>query len=428
MQAEAIAKSAVEKSKSTEPTPQRCSRMSGCQPANKPRVSNKKRKERHLAALTIVLLIAVWILGLYRESTDIEPYLYQTMPQAQRLEATANGNFAGYRGEQLLGYVTIGQGSGYGGPMHLAVAINLEGSVTGIEVVRHLETPAWFERVNRNALVSRLFDKSYADPFALGNDVDGLAGATYTSRGLADAVADASRRIAAQELQFRVAPTPAATVEFGLPELTLLALFALGIIGRRRSFRHTKKMRWLCMLSGMVMLGFVYTNPLTISMLNKMLLGFWPDWHTHLYWYMLLGGVIFSLTAVNKNPYCEWICPFGAAQECMGKVGGAKAHNARRFQTQLMWLQRSLALFAVIVALLYRNPGLSSYEVFGTLFDLEGNVPQFMLLGLVLLVAMFVHRPWCRYLCPIKPIEAFIKVIRSWTKELWQNLSLKRKA
>jgi NosR/NirI family nitrous oxide reductase transcriptional regulator len=394
---------------------------------SKPNAVSKINKERIIAAISIFLIITAWLIGIYRGSTDIKPYLHQTTPTADRIAKTTNGNFAAYNNDQLLGYIAIGEGSGYGGPMQLAVATNIKGTITGLVVVKHFETPRWFERVFKNGLISRLIGKSYSDKFNLNSDIDGVSGATYTSRGIANATLDGSRKLAKQELNFSVPPRAATELVFGLPEIALIALFILGIVGRRKSFRHTKKMRWFCMLTGMIMLGFVYTNPLTISLLNKMLLGYWPDWHTHLYWYLLIVGIIFSMTVFNKNPYCEWFCPFGAAQECMGKVGGAKAHTLRTYQSKIQWLQRCLAFGAVLIALLYRNPSISSYEIFGTLFDLDGNITQFLLLGLILLASLFIHRPWCRYLCPIKPVESFIKFIKNWTKDLWMKIRLRRK-
>jgi len=403
-------------------------RPAECRGGSKPKAGSKKNKERNIAAITIVLIIAAWLIGIYRENTDVEPYLHHAVPAADHIEKSENGGFAAYSADRLLGYVTIGEASGYGGPMQLAVATDLKGKITGLVMVGHLETPRWFERVHNNGLISRLVGKNYSDAFDLNSDVDGVSGATYTSRGIANAVLNGSRHIAKEKLHFSVLPLAPAKVEFGLPEITLIALFILGIVGRRRSFRHTKKMRWFCMLTGMIMLGFVYTNPLTISVLNKMLLGFWPDWHTHLYWYLLIVGILFSVTAFNKNPYCEWFCPFGAAQECMGKIGGAKAHSIRSYQSQVKWLPRILALIAILIALLYRNPGISSYEIFGTLFDFEGNITQFFLLGLVLLASLFIHRPWCRYLCPIKPVESLIKLLKNWTKDLWLKIRHARKA
>ena len=88
---------------------------------------------------------------------------------------------------------------------------------------------------------------------------------------------------------------------------------------------------------GLVVLGFLYNSPVTLAYITKLLLGYWPQWQTNLYWYFLIGGILFVFTVDNKNPYCQWICPFGAAQECMGVIGGARSRGSRRFATVLRW-------------------------------------------------------------------------------------------
>jgi uncharacterized protein with FMN-binding domain len=415
---------------SEKPTPAHGKHSSACRVNPKAKADREKKRERAFAVATIILIIAAWVIGSNRENSDIEPYLHQAMPTAERIEKTTHGSYAAYRSDhqgsdQLIGYITIGEGTGYGGPMDLAVVTDLQGRITGLAVVRHRETPNWFKRVRESDYISSLIGKSCSDPFELGRDIDGVTGATYTSRAIAAAASHGSRLLAEKDLNLSVPAQKPADIEFGLPEIALLALFALGFIGRRKSFRHKKTLRWISMLTGMIVLGVIYTSPLTLSMLNKMLIGFWPDWHTHLYWYLLVGGILFTLTASGKNPYCEWFCPFGAAQECIGKIGGVKPAPISRYKSFFKWLQRGLALGAVLIALLYRNPGISSYEIFGTLFDLEGSIPQFFLLGLVILASLFVHRPWCRYLCPTKPVEAFIRFLRTriknWMKKLWLN-------
>jgi polyferredoxin len=173
------------------------------------------------------------------------------------------------------------------------------------------------------------------------------------------------------------------------------------------------------MIVGMVVLGFMYNNPLTLSSINKFLMGFFPQWQTNLYWYILILGIILVFSVDNKNPYCEWFCPFGAAQECMGVIGGAKVRSPGKYRTFLKWLQRGLAWGAILIALLYRNPGITSFEIFGTLFDLVGSNFQFGLLGIVLIASLFIRRPWCTYLCPLHPVDEFIRMTRKWILGLW---------
>jgi polyferredoxin len=182
------------------------------------------------------------------------------------------------------------------------------------------------------------------------------------------------------------------------------------------------------MLTGLFLLGFVYNQPLTLSRINQFLLGYWPEWQTNIYWYLLLGGILFVFTVDNKNPYCEWFCPFGADQECMGVIGGAKNRPIGRFRKPLQWLTRGITWAAIIIALVMRNPGVTSYEIFGTLFNLTGSNIQFILLGIILVASLFIRRPWCTYLCPLKPVTDLYRTFRKWIIEQWQLRKPKRNA
>jgi hypothetical protein len=312
--------------------------------------------------------------------------------------------------------------------MEVAVAVSLDGTILGLAIVEQKETAAFLRRVLRSDLLNSLRRKSYSDPFALEDDVDGVTGATYSCRAILDSVRKASRKVASRQLGFSPPLEPIPKVQLGVPEATLLALFIFGIVGRLRRFKYKKTARWISMLVGLVMLGFLYNMPLTIVWINKLLLGIWPAWQTNLYWMILIGGILFVYTIDNKNPYCEWFCPFGATQECLGVVGGAKIRVPLRAHNLLRWGQRLLALTAIVIALVFRNPGVSSYEVFGAFFRLIGSNFLFALLGIVLVVSLFIRRPWCSYLCPLRPVTDLIRLIRHWIKELWVRTFPKRRS
>ncbi|MFC2164475.1 4Fe-4S binding protein [Acidobacteriota bacterium] len=387
-----------------------------------------QRLERRLALVAVIIIIIAWGLGTFRAEADLLPFLEQTMPTADRLDLVSVGTYAAWKTEPeetLIGYVTSGKAHGYAGEITLAVALSPSGTVEGLAVVEETETPAFFQRVLRSHLLGELKGKSYADSFVLGRDVDGVTGATYSARAMAEAVRQASRKIAVKNLGFPPIPEVSPRIQFGFPEIILIALFAFGIVGRMRRFKHKKMARWVSMIVGLVVLGFLYNTPLTIVWINKLLLGFWPQWQTHLYWLILILGILFIYTIDNKNPYCEWFCPFGAAQECLSVVGGAKLRVPKHAHSLLRWLQRALALSAIVIALVLRNPGISSYEVFGAFFRLIGSNFLFALLGIVLVTSLFLRRPWCSYLCPLRPVTDFIRLVRNWIRDIWLRVKPK---
>jgi uncharacterized protein with FMN-binding domain len=368
------------------------------------------------------IIAVAWIIGSFRAEADLRPYLDQALPEASRFEVVGIGTYAAWDGqteEPLIGYVTTGRAHGYGGEMEVAVAVSPEGVVLGLVIVEQKETSAFLRRVLRSDLLQALRGKIYSDPFTLGDDVDTVTGATYSCRAITDSVRKATRKVAARELGFSLPPEPLPKIQFGFSEAVLVALFGFGIVGRLRRFKYKKTARWISMIVGLVVLGFVYNMPLTIVWINKLLLGVWPTWQNNLYWLILIGGILFVYTIDNKNPYCEWFCPFGATQECLGVVGGAKVRFPLLVHNLLRWGQRLMALTAIVIALIFRNPGISSYEVFGVFFRLIGSNFLFAMLGIVLVASLFIRRPWCSYLCPLRPVTDIIRLIRNWIKELW---------
>ena len=383
-----------------------------------------------MALVALIVLVCAWFAGTFRAQADVQPFLKQALPEADHFTLGPGGNFAAWKDtneEELIGYIAVGSGQGYGGDLHLAVALAHDGSIEGLAVVDHKETTAFFGRVLRRGVLDDLKQKNYSDPFVLDKDVDSVTGATYSVRALADAARKASRRVASKNLGFTVDPEPAPKIRFGIPEAVLIGLFLFGIIGRSRRFKFKKTARWISLLTGLFILGFVFNKPFTMVLVNKTLLGFFPQWQLHLYSYILLGGILFITLVSNKNPYCEWFCPFGSTQECLAVIGGGKKRPPKNVHTLLRWFQRTLALGVIVIALFYRNPSISSYEVFGAFFHLIGTNFHFVLLGIVLVAALFIRRPWCSYLCPLRPVADFIRLVRNWIRDIWMTTSKKKR-
>ena len=58
-------------------------------------------------------------------------------------------------------------------------------------------------------------------------------------------------------------------------------------------------------------------------------------------------------------------------------------------------------------------PGSFTTRGFGQSFTpTAGMTYQFIVLGVVMIVALFIARPWCRFLCPIQGVERYINQVR----------------
>ena len=381
------------------------------------------RVEQVLVVFTLLTITLAFFIGRSLEKANYEPHLYQAFPQSDQFEKKSSRTFEASIKGTSIGYVVIAENDGFGGPLVMATALDLNGKIAGLSVVKQRETPSWYQRVVNGKLLESMVGKSYQDGFEVGKDIDGISGATYTSTAVIQSVGKGARLVASQHLGFEVPKPEKPDLVFGIPEILLVVLFVSWIVGGRLKAGTRSKLRWVSLVVGMIFLGFIYNSPLNLPFVNRLLLGFWPTWQIHLYWYILIGFLVLAFVWDGKNPYCYWICPTGAAQECLNSLANAKARNPRRFLPFFKWAQRGIAWAAIITALLFRNPGVANYEISGNLFDLRGSAFQFVILALVGVASIFIKRPWCRFLCPIRPLYDFIRFNRNWMKQIWnQNL------
>lgn len=370
---------------------------------------------------TVVIVLAAWVYGYFVNGTDVAPLVPDVIPGTAQV-GIENGLFVG-RDEagHVLGYAAVGEAPGYAGPIEVLVGVDLSGTILGVVIVKQRESPGFFRLVENRDFAAQYASKAVTDPLQLGGDLDAVTGATVSAEGVAMSVKTAVSQIAANGLNVTLPPEKR-PIKFGLPEIILLLLFLSGYIGHKlRNQAWKRRVRWGTLITGMVLLGFVYIAPFTITMVISLLSGYWPDWHNNLYWYFLLGGIIFVTTVDAKNPYCHWFCPFGAFQECLATVTGAKVFRPRDWNDGLKWLQRGLSLGAIVLGLALRRPGVAGYEPFGTLFDFRGTAVAWIFLVLIILASLVVNRPFCNYLCPLDPVVDFIAAGRRWVREGWQK-------
>ena len=129
---------------------------------------------------------------------------------------------------------------------------------------------------------------------------------------------------------------------------------------------------------------------------------------------------------------CGWLCLFGLIQELLYKIPVRKLRIPRRADRVLRYLKYFvLAVFVVLLPLLLRDASGTGDPWFCKYLCpvgmLEGAVPlmlldralraaagwlfawKFAVLGAVLVLSVFIHRPFCRYLCPLGAFYALFQ-------------------
>ncbi len=378
----------------------------------------RARRERMWIVATALVIITAWLAGAFGNDTDAIEAAFEVLPGAVQVNAISN-YYVGLGNEgEVMGYAAVGEANGYGGPIKVIVGVDPEGSILGMQVIENHETPGFFRLVDSSGFIDQFIDRPIREPFQIGSDINGISGATVTSEGIAASIRQSVRTVAREGFESPLPPEKKA-IKFGFPEVTIIGLFAAGYFShKQRNPKIKLRLRWGTMITGMIFVGFVYTIPLTISQVIAFLSGYWPDWQNNLYWYILIGGIIFATTVDAKNPYCSWFCPFGAFQEGLSKLTDARIYRPKGWKKFLQWLPRILALAAIVLGLAFRQPGIAGYEPFATLFDLRGTTFEWALLAITIIASLIFYRPFCNFLCPISPVVDYIGAVRRWIRSV----------
>ena len=186
-------------------------------------------------------------------------------------------------------------------------------------------------------------------------------------------------------------------------------LFATFIAGLFVRHEKTRKLRPLFLLAAVVILGFYRGGPGIISSFqNTVLYAMGVSWK----WTatILFIGVI-VLTYLQGKVFCGWICYLGAIQEFLyiGKIKILQTEKAQK----VMRIIRYILLFAIIIQLIISQTiEWSKIGPFKVIFNLYSpNITGYVLLGILLVSSLFIHRPFCKMVCPTGLIFGWITKI-----------------
>lgn len=376
----------------------------------------------------ILTIVGAWAYGQLNISTDVEQYFPELVPDIIQTELVASQSsdnqylYSVSAANTDVAYISTGQGQGYGGPLLVEVAWSADGTIIKVMVAENKETEAWYARLAENDYFSQFIGRTYSDPLTLGEDIDGVTSATRSSVGVAQGVYN-SRLLLAEHLGQPYVGAKQ-TIRFGTPEILLLA--GLGLVILFRMVPGFRRMRWtrpFMLAFGFFVFGVALSGMLSLINFIVFPIGFAPSLYTNLYLYIIVFGIIGLALIFGKNFWCFWICPFCAVQETAHFIGGSRNRPVTRRQLMLRNTRYFVLWAVVVLVLLFRQPQLAVFEPWNTLFALEGNTLQWLLVFSMIGIAMFIHDFWCHYLCPVGATMDIVLKIRAWFAGLFGRLS-----
>lgn len=183
----------------------------------------------------------------------------------------------------------------------------------------------------------------------------------------------------------------------------LLFTILAGILVR---YESTRKLRGVFLLLGLVVLGFYRGGPGVISSFQNAYLwviGINSNWQAA----VLFLGLI-PITYIFGKVFCGWVCYLGAIQEFL-YIGKIKVFQSEKAQ-KIMKIIRYVAFVAILIQLtithiiLWNKVG--PFKVAINLYS--PNITGYILLAIVLTSSLFIHRPFCKMICPVGLLHGFV--------------------
>ena len=118
---------------------------------------------------------------------------------------------------------------------------------------------------------------------------------------------------------------------------------------------------------------------------------------------------------------CGWVCPFGTFQEWLGGLGrklfGKKYNNfvPRKLDKALRYLRYLVFAWVSYMTVISGKLIFQDYDPYYALFNFwtgEVAVAGYIALAAVIILSLFVERPFCKYACPYGALQGVFNLFR----------------
>lgn len=352
-----------------------------------------------------------------------------------------------YDADRLLGYVFFTDHvmpiPGYSGkPIHTLVGFDLTGKITGIEIVKH-EEPILLAGVSEQNLAD--FKNQYLGQYAgirvqLGGGdrvgyvtLDSISGATITAMVLSSTIMTPLRQIALSRGLIRLKSLQASsnipeeepiwvytwrnkTFQIGVLSVGLFLLLLI-LIFQDWLAHHPSlltRLRYGYLVYTVIFIGWYSLAQLSIvnvlTFVNSIMHDFrWETFMIDPVIFILWSFVAMTILLWGRGVYCGWLCPYGAIQEIVYKIGaklGIRSYEFPATVHERLWAIKyivMLGLFGVSLQSLTQAELLAEIEPFKTAFSLHFHREWgYVFYATVLILASALNRKfYCRYICPL---------------------------
>ena len=158
--------------------------------------------------LLLITSVAAFILGITNDVTQViiqERALAETkealvalLPDADDFNVIEDGEvldrdlvleaYEGVKNDEVVGYTVRVNPQGYGGAVEMLIGVSADGSITGIKIGTHSETPGLGSKIADASFIDQFIDQTVEEDFAISQNVEAISGATISSTAVVKGV------------------------------------------------------------------------------------------------------------------------------------------------------------------------------------------------------------------------------------------------
>lgn len=352
-------------------------------------------KVRYIINLVIVALLLLTV-AIHRNGTVAgTPIGDWVQPHPNSSTPSAPTEWQTEEGIRVVSSVNLAKNViGFGGTTPVRLYLQAE-KVVRIEADSNGENPEFMASAVQSGLLERWNGLELVQ--AVHQRVDAVSGATLTSQALISTITQTLAYAADTKVE-------TAIPLWSVKNILGILIIALGIVVSL----YARQTRWR-----MVQLG-----------LNVGVLGVWCGSFLSLTqtvnW--LSSGVNLAASLIplsllvvalvmplfrKRGHYCAWHCPLGSLQELTGRCVKRKPSIPPTLLKYLNYLREGILLSLLFMMWIGVGFNLMDYELFSAFLFTSAGSGILVAAGLFLVLSLFVHRPYCRFICPTGALLTF---------------------
>ncbi|NOU58286.1 FMN-binding protein [Marinifilum caeruleilacunae] len=297
-----------------------------------------------------------------------------------------------FGGDKVINTLAFSKGVyGFGGPTPLLLQIDSSNKIKNILLLENNETPDFIASIKSEGIIDQWMGKDYQEMSSIKPDI--LSGATMTSSSINRSILNSLQAISNggnKTNWLSIIDTKSIVA-------ILVILLAVFVSFRAKSNKH---LRTLQLVLNTAILGFWCGKFISINVLLGWTANGMNLLTSSAVFLMLVLAIVMPLFFKKKSFYCNWVCPFGSAQELAGKLSKKKFHPSQKFMKILKHSQSFITLAVFFSLWLGMASDIVDYEPFSAFIFQHASLAVICIAVISLVISIITPRPWCRFVCP----------------------------